>query len=172
MKPSTPNKLQNSPLFESVKNSLLKFAQLFFNSKAYSPKPVDLSRFTSEELLVWNAISKHAKPRVTQFQLVQGLNMIDKSHEDQITATNSAMRALREIVHGLRKDHFAPIASDDAGYYIPQNEFEVREFLTRQKKRVRASIISFRVIYKAFQHTYGVIDAEFEKQLHLFDSNE
>lgn len=172
MKTSTPHKLQNSPLYESVKHSLLKFARKFFGSSVYSPKAVDPSKFTSEELLVWNAISRHAKPRATQFALVHALNMIDKSHDDQFKATNSAMRNLREIVHSLRKDHHAPIASDDSGYYIPQNEFEVMEFLSRQKRRVRASIISFRVIYKAFQHTYGVIDTEFEKQLQLFDSND
>lgn len=165
--------LQKESLLQACKKSLTIFARMFFGSNQSSPRPVDPSRFTAQELRVWDAISKNARPRVTQFALVHGLHMIQPHPDgDVVKATNSAMRRLRKTVHNLRKYHYAPIASDDNGYYIPKNELEAVEFLNREKRRIRSSIISLRVIFKAFEITYGMRDSEFEKQSQLFPEND
>jgi len=164
---------QTERLLEACKKSLSTFARIFFGSSPSSPRPVDPSKFSPQELRVWDAISKNAKPRVTQFALVHGLHMISPHPDgDVVKATNSAMRKLRQTVHDLRKNHYAPIASDEDGYYVPKNELEAVEFLNREKRRIRSSIISLRVIFKAFEITYGMRDSEFEKQSQLFPEND
>lgn len=122
----------------------------------------------SEEKIVYELI-KGCTGRITQRQIMTHARYIGchPIHEDDIGLVNkqeSTLRKIRQVIRDLRIIHFAPILSDAKGYFIPETEEEVKEYLERMEKTVKAQ-------QAAWRETYIVMKSVFEIESDFFNNN-
>lgn len=128
------------------------------------------------ELIIFELIENCDK-RITQRQIALHENLLGchPIYESNINLPNpneSTLRKVRQIIRDLRLIHNAPILSDVKGYFVPQDESEINEYLTRVEKLAKAQARAWHETYQHMKNTFAVESSYFENnfgQLDMFE---
>ena len=128
------------------------------------------------ELIIFELIENCDK-RITQRQIalsekLLGCHPIYESNINLPNPNESTLRKVRQVIRDLRLNHNAPILSDVKGYFIPQDQNEIDEYLNRIEKMAKAQAISWRETYQHMKNTFEVESDYFENnfgQLDMFE---
>lgn len=104
--------------------------------------------------------------KVTQQQIADKLSVGWHDKYEQPTR-ESTLRKVRQLIRDLRIEHGEKIISDKNGYWIPQTNEEINEYLGRLEKIAKAQAKSHMITYAAMKNLFNVKSDYFE-QLNLF----
>lgn len=96
------------------------------------------------------------KGRITQRELAEVLPTLGKHQRDKGPSEESTLRRVRQIIRDLRINRWAPILSDDSGYWLPVHEAEAKEYITRVEQEVKARAAAGFETYKAMKESLGI----------------
>jgi len=128
------------------------------------------------ELAIFELI-ENCETRITQRQLALSERFIGchPVHEADINLPNpneSTLRKIRQVIRDLRLNQNAPILSDVKGYFIPKEDSEIQEYLTRIEKMAKAQAMAWHETYIHMVKTFNVESSFFENnfgQLDMFE---
>lgn len=127
-----------------------------------------------EETIVYNLIKEG---KITQRQIMKSASWLGchPVHEDEIGLVNkddTTLRKIRQIIRNLRINHNVLILSDVKGYWIPETEEEIQEYLERMEATAKAQAKAWYETYRAMRHNFKIKSEYFEQQLKLFPETE
>lgn len=105
------------------------------------------------------------KRRVTQAEIAYAVPALG-SHQkfEKGKKWDTTLRAVRQVVRDLRIKWNAPILSDSSGYYIPETEREVSDYLEQLEATAKAQSKAWFETYAAMKNAFGVTSNYFEGQ--------
>lgn len=112
---------------------------------------------------------KKKEGRITQRELAQELPNLGKHRRDKGRSEESTLRQVRQLIRDLRINRWAPILSDDEGYWLPQNEGEAKEYIERVEQEVKARAAAGFETYRAMKESLGIASDFLEGQGKLLE---
>lgn len=104
--------------------------------------------------------------KITQNQIAKADGWMGAHTKHERSRSNeTTLRKVRQVIRDLRINYGAPILSDRDGYWIPQTEKEVKEYLDRIEIEAKAQAKAWFETYKAMDKVLGVRSEYFESQV-------
>lgn len=120
----------------------------------------DIAKLSEEERLVYKVIEKG---KATQRKIADSEEWLGchPKYEEGIGLANeqeTTLRKVRQIIRNLRINHHCPILSDGKGYWITNNEEEIRAFLKKMEKSAISQAKALMKTYREMQKTFSWVN--------------